>query len=53
MGRLALAKKRMETLDAQFQAYEARLKSTKTLEEQWKKYTDAEQKACQLEIYNT
>ena len=41
----------METLEALLKAYDARLKSSKTLEQRWRRYPDPEIEARQLEIY--
>lgn len=49
-GGSVLADKHMETLEALFKAYDARLKSTKTLEQRWRRYLDPEDEARQLEI---
>ena len=46
-----LAEKRFETLDGMLQAYEARLKPLKTLEERYRSYPDPVMEARQLEIY--
>ena len=41
----------METLEALLKAYDARLKSSETLEQRWRKYPDPEEETRQLEIY--
>lgn len=41
----------METLEALLKAYDAILKSSKTLEQRWRRYPDLKEEARQLEIY--
>ena len=41
----------METLEALLKAYDARLKSSKTLEHRWRRYPDSKNEARQLEIF--
>ena len=50
-GGSILADKHMETLEALLKAYDARLKSSETLEQRWRRYPDPEKKTRQLEIY--
>ena len=51
LGGSVLADKHMETLEALLKAYDARLKSSETLEQRWRRYPDSEEEARQLEIY--
>ena len=41
----------METLEALLKAYDARLKSSETLEQRWRRYPNPEEETRQLEIY--
>ena len=51
LGGSVLADKHVETLEALLKAYDARLKSSKTLEQRWRRYPDPKEEARQLEIY--
>lgn len=50
LGGFVMAEKHMETLDALLQAYEARLKPLKTLEERWRLYLDPQIEARRLDL---